>query len=97
MCGRTGCVALYTTDDCHLCEAASIFLKELMKAEGLNEKIIKVIDNDFQLTEPNFDEIQTRPAIRVCETVMTGLPDEEQMKSSIRRAASMNCFSEVVT
>ncbi|MDF1541109.1 MAG: glutaredoxin family protein, partial [Candidatus Thorarchaeota archaeon] len=80
MCGRTGCVAIYTTENCHLCEAAGKYLKELIKAEGLKEDIINVIDNEFQLNERNFDVIQSRPAIRVCETVMTGLPDEEKMK-----------------
>jgi hypothetical protein len=94
MCGRTGCIAIYTTDNCYICDAAGDFLKELLKEEGLSEKIIKVIEQDYKLSEPNFDEILTRPAIRVCDTVVTGLPDNDKMRNTLRDAASMTCFSE---
>ena len=95
MCGRTGCIAIYRTDNCHLCDAAGDFLKEIIREEGLSEKLIKVIEHDYQLDEPNFDEILSRPAIRVCDTVVTGFPDNDKMRNTLRRAASMNCFSEV--
>lgn len=64
-----------------------------MKEEGLSESIIKIIDELAASEEPTLDEIRSRPAIRVCETVMTGIPDDERMRNSLRRAATMNCFS----
>ncbi len=95
MCGRTGCIAIYKTNNCHLCDAAGDFLKDIIREEGLSENLIKVIEHDYQLNEPNFDEILSRPAIRVCDTVVTGFPDNDKMRNTLRRAASMNCFSEV--
>ncbi|MFW9847857.1 MAG: hypothetical protein ACFFF4_01890 [Candidatus Thorarchaeota archaeon] len=92
-CGRTGCIAIYRTDNCHLCDAAGDFLKTMLKEEGLSEKIIKVIEQDVQLGEVNFDEILSRPAIRVCDTVVTGLPDDEKMRNTLRYATSLKCFS----
>ncbi|MHA1906992.1 MAG: hypothetical protein ACW98Y_06845 [Candidatus Thorarchaeota archaeon] len=93
-CGRTGCIAIYTTDNCNICEAAGNFLKDLMKEEGLSEKIIRIIEHDYQLNEPNFDDILSRPAIRVCDTVVTGLPEDEKMRNSLRHAVRMKCFSD---
>ncbi len=96
-CGRIGCVALYKTDDCHLCDAVKSYLNELVKSEGLPESIINTIDSESIDGEPNFEEVHSVPAIRVCQTVMTGLPDDERMRSSLRSALNKKCFLEDVT
>ena len=57
MCGRTGCIAIYRTDNCHLCDAAGDFLKEIIREEGLSENLIKVIEHDYQLDEPYIEDL----------------------------------------
>ena len=96
-CGRIGCVAFYRTDDCHLCEAVNMYLKELVRSEGLSENIINTIDEKSLEGMPNFDEVYSLPAIRICQTVMTGLPDDDRMRSSLRSASNKKCFLEDVT
>ncbi|MFW9918248.1 MAG: hypothetical protein ACFFED_01500 [Candidatus Thorarchaeota archaeon] len=96
-CGRIGCVTIYKTDDCHLCEAVDSYLKDLVRSEGLSENIINTIDRASMKEEPNFDGVYSAPAVRVCQTVMTGLPDDDKMRSSLRSATNKKCFLEDVT
>jgi len=96
-CGRVGCVTIYRTDDCHLCEAVDIYMKDLVKSEGFSENIINTVDKSILSEEPNFEQVHSVPAVRVCETIMTGLPDDEKMRFSLRTANNKKCFLEDVT
>ena len=96
-CGRVGCVTIYKTDDCHLCEAVDNYMKDLVKSEGFSETIINTVDKSALSEEPNFDNVHSVPAVRVCETIMIGLPDDEKMRFSLRTANNKKCFLEDVT
>lgn len=97
MCGRAGCIAIYRSEDCHLCDAMDSYLKDLVKSEGLPESVIMSVDQKSISNEPNFDEIRSVPAMRVCETIVTGLLDAETMKNTLRDATAKKCFLEDVT
>lgn len=96
-CGRLGCITIYMSEDCHLCEAMDKYLQEVVKSEGLSENIINRVYRNSVLAEPNFDEILSVPAVRICQMVLTGLPDDERMRSSLRSAANKECFLEDIT
>jgi hypothetical protein len=92
MCGRAGCIAIYRSEDCHLCDAMDSYLRDLVRSEGLPENVIRSVDQNSLSNEPSLEVIHSVPAMRVCETIITGLLDAETMKNTLRDATSKRCF-----
>ena len=73
------------------------YMANLVNSEGLSEKIIKIVNNSSQKDEPNFDHIYSYPAVRVCETIVTGIPDDIMMRNTLRTAKERKCFLDDMT
>jgi hypothetical protein len=91
-CGRPGCLAVYMTNGCHFCEAAGKVLRDVAKANGIPEYAIREVTEDTLIQNITFDNINALPAIRVCDTVLTGIIDIERVQSTLEQASKMKCF-----
>ncbi len=96
-CGRNGCIAIYKTEDCHLCDMVNLYVEDLLKDEGYSVEVINMVHKSSIPDAPNIDGVTTAPAVRVCDVVMTGILDEEEVKRTIRCAANKKCFLEDIT
>ncbi|MFW9843958.1 MAG: hypothetical protein ACFFEV_05230 [Candidatus Thorarchaeota archaeon] len=93
-CGRCSCIILYSSEKCILCDAAFEILQSVISDFGLPPHVIKTVDvlNDDDgcgLPLP-----VCLPAIRVCQEVITGLPDLDTARSAVMHAVLNGCFSD---
>lgn len=93
-CGRCSCIILYSSEKCILCDAALEILYSVISDFGLPTSVIRKVDvlNDDDgcgLPLP-----VGLPAIRICQEVITGLPDMDSARSAVMHAVLNGCFSD---
>ncbi|MHA2206500.1 MAG: hypothetical protein ACXADL_12345 [Candidatus Thorarchaeota archaeon] len=93
-CGRSSCIILYNGDGCILCDAAYEILNSAVVDFALSPDVISIVD--IKATYGNSNDPPSPmglPAIRICEEVITGLPQIDEAKSAIMHAVLKGCFS----
>ncbi len=90
-CGRSGCIAVYRSANCHFCDAARAMLQEAVTKQGLPEKVIHEIDTE-NMNENYFEIISESPMIRICDRSLTGIPLEDGLADAIKKASKKSCF-----
>lgn len=93
-CGRCSCIILYSSEHCVLCDAALEILYSVVSDFGLPPSVIRKVDvlNDDDgcgLPPP-----VGLPAIRICQEVITGLPDMDTARGAVMHAVLNGCFSD---
>ncbi|MFW9886980.1 MAG: hypothetical protein ACFFER_02285 [Candidatus Thorarchaeota archaeon] len=98
-CGRCGCIIVYTGKLCLFCDAAKEIIEEAITNYGVSDDVICQINVDAGEGEGCGceDVVTSLPTIRICEVVLEGLPDEDQVTDAVLRALMMDCFCESPT
>ncbi|MHA1909694.1 MAG: hypothetical protein ACW98Y_20510 [Candidatus Thorarchaeota archaeon] len=92
-CGRSGCIAIYTGDNCVFCDSALETLREALSDFGIDSSVISEINLSSGFTcVCDLPRIVTLPTIRVCDTLISGLPDIDEARSRLMQALLKGCF-----
>ena len=94
-CGRPGCIAFYTSDECHFCDAAKEILRTAISNKGLAENVLHEINASNPEALFRFDHYRGLPAIRVCDKTITGIPDEDAINKALDSISYKMCFEDV--
>ncbi|TFG32335.1 hypothetical protein EU528_03675 [Candidatus Thorarchaeota archaeon] len=91
-CGRCSCIILYSSEKCVLCDAALEILHSVISDFGLPINVIRKIDvlNDDDgcgLPLP-----VGLPALRICQELITGIPDMDVARGAVMHAILNGCF-----
>ena len=92
-CGRCSCIILYSSEHCLLCDAAYEILQTVLSDFGLSPDIIKKVD----ITSNEDDGCGVPPpvglpAIRICDELITGLPDLDVARGAVMQTVLKSCF-----
>ena len=93
-CGRCSCIILYSSENCILCDAALEILYSVISDFGLPLSIIRTVDILNDDDGCNLPPPVGLPAIRICQDVITGLPDMDTARSAVMHAILNGCFSD---
>ena len=93
-CGRCSCIILYSSKHCILCDAALEMLYSVISDFGLPKSVIKKIDVLTEDDGCNLPAPVGLPAIRICQELLTGLPDIDVARGAVMHAVLNGCFSE---
>lgn len=94
-CGRCGCIVMYKGELCLFCDTAEEMLQDALSDFGVSSSAIRSIDvesNDD--CGCSTDDILALPTIKICDTMLTGLPDEQLVNDAVIRAIMKECFCE---
>ncbi|RLI57309.1 MAG: hypothetical protein DRP09_03430 [Candidatus Thorarchaeota archaeon] len=94
-CGRCSCIILYSSPKCLLCDAALEILLTVISDFGLSPSVIRKVD----IESGHSDGCETPPpvglpAIRICDELLTGLPDMDVTRGAVMHAVLRGCFFE---
>ena len=93
-CGRCRCVTLYSSEHCILCDAAFEILCSVISDFGLSPDVVHKVDIACD-DDGSIDPVPVGlPAMRICQEVLTGLPDLDAVRGAVMHAVLRGCFSD---
>ncbi len=93
-CGRCSCIIVYSSEKCVLCDAAMEIMQTVVSDFGLPNSVIKKIDIMTEDDGCNLPAPVGLPAIRICQELLTGLPDIDNARGAVMHAVLNGCFSD---
>ena len=93
-CGRCSCIILYNSEKCVLCDAALEILYSVVSDFGLPPSVIRKVDVLNSEDDSDLPSPVGLPAVRICQDVITGLPDMDTARSAVMHAVLNGCFSD---
>ncbi len=93
-CGRVSCIILYSSEKCVLCDAAMEIMQTVVSDFGLPTSTIKKIDILDEDDGCDLPAPVGLPAIRICQELLTGLPDIDVARGAVMHAVLNGCFSD---
>ena len=94
-CGKCSCIIMYKGDLCIFCDATSEILEGALESYGVPITAIKEVDvesgNDCGC---GTEDVSMIPTIKICDSMLTGLPDEQMLNDAVIRAIMKECFCE---
>ena len=94
-CGKCSCVILYKSEQCVFCDPAAEILADTLSSFGVpRSAIIEVDVESGDNCGCETDGISMLPTIKVCDAMITGLPDEGMLNDAVIRAVMKDCFCE---
>jgi hypothetical protein len=93
-CGRCSCIILYSSKQCILCDAALEILYTVIADFGLSASVVQKVDILTDDDSCGTPAPVSLPAIRICQEVLTGLPDMDVARGALMHAVLKGCFSE---
>ena len=94
-CGKCSCVIMYKTEQCVFCDPAAEILEEALSSFGVPASAI--IEVDVESDDDcgcGTNDISMLPTIKICDSTITGLPDEGMLNDAVIRAVMKDCFCE---
>jgi hypothetical protein len=92
-CGECSCVILYKGDMCLFCDAAAEILVDSLESFGIPGSAALEVDvDDADACGCNTENITMLPTIKICDVMLTGLPEEQTVKDAVIRAVLKDCF-----
>lgn len=91
-CGKCSCITLYSSKHCILCDVAFELLSTVISDFGLSPNIIQIVDVLEQDTDYGTLPLVELPAMRICEEVITGLPDIDTARAAVMHAVLNGCL-----
>ncbi len=93
-CGRCSCVTHYSSEYCILCDAALEILYSVITDFGISPDVVRKVS----ITSDDDGDIDPLPvglpAMRICQEVLTGLPDMDAVRGAVMHAVLKGCFSD---
>ena len=97
-CHRQSCILFYASEDCPLCDGAWQVLLEAVADLGLADCIVEKVDvNECSPEKRPPSECSMLPVIRICDTILSGFPDVDTVRTRIMQAMMKGCFSMIQT
>lgn len=93
-CGRCSCIILYSSQQCILCDAALEILYAVISDFGFSANVVQKVDILTEDDSCSTPAPVSLPAIRICQEVLTGLPDMDVARGALMHAVLKGCFSE---
>jgi hypothetical protein len=93
-CGRPSCITLYRGENCYFCDIAGEMLTNAISQYGVSTDVLREVDIDSQDELESDTQIVALPTIRICDVVLSGLPEEDIILDAIIRVLMKECFSE---
>lgn len=93
-CGRCSCIIVYSSEHCVLCDTALEILYSVISDFGLPASVIKKVDILIDDDGCSLPPPVGLPAIRICQEMITGLPDMDTARGAIMHAILNGCFSD---
>jgi hypothetical protein len=93
-CGRCGCIILYSSEHCILCDVALEIMYSVISDFGLSPNVIRKIDITTEDDGCDTPLPVSLPALRICQEILTGLPDMDVARGAVMHAVLKGCFSE---
>jgi hypothetical protein len=94
VCGRCGCILFYTGENCMFCPAADEILQDVSEPLEVEESAICRIDIENVNGETLDSPVTTIPLMRICDTTITGLPDESSVRDALIAMLVKSCYYE---
>lgn len=95
ICGKKGCIVFYNGTGCALCDVALEVLHEVLVQFNIQPEA--VIHVDFESVDDNELEMLGHlalPIIRICNEIISGVPDLDVLRIAVMHALLRGCFSE---
>lgn len=94
LCGRQSCITLYRGENCYFCDIASEMLTNAISQYGVSTDVLREVDIDSQDELESDIQIVALPTIRICDIVLSGLPQDDIIHDAVIRVLMKECFSE---
>jgi hypothetical protein len=94
LCGKPSCITLYRGDNCYFCDIASQMLASAVAQYGVSTDVLREVDIDSQEEGESDPQIVALPTIRICDVILSGLPEEDIINDAVIRVLMKDCFSE---
>jgi len=94
-CGKCSCVIMYKAEQCVFCDPAAEILEKTLSSFGVPASAI--VEVDVESDDDcgcGTDDISMLPTIKICDAMITGLPDEGMLNDAVIRAVMKDCFCE---
>ncbi|MBN2228743.1 MAG: hypothetical protein JW779_04045 [Candidatus Thorarchaeota archaeon] len=92
-CGQCSCIILYTSPKCILCNAALEILYSVISDFGLSQDVVSIVDITSEEEACNIPPTASLPAMKICQELLTGLPDLDVARGAVMHAVLKGCFS----
>lgn len=94
-CGKCSCIIMYKGDLCIFCDAAIEMIQDALSNYGVSSSAIRSVDVESDVAcDCNTDDVLALPTIKICDVMLTGLPDEQIVNDAVIRAIMKECFCE---
>ena len=94
-CGKCSCVIMYKTVQCVFCDPAAEILADTLSSFGVSASAIVEVDVESDdVCGCGTEDISMLPTIKICDAMITGLPDEGMLNDAVIRAVMKDCFCE---
>jgi len=94
-CGKCSCIIMYKTERCIFCDPAAEILEEALSSFGVPSSAIVQVDVESgDDCGCGTEDISMLPTIKICDSRITGLPDEQMLNDAVIRAIMKDCFCE---
>lgn len=94
-CGKCSCIIMYKTEQCVFCDPAAEILRAALSNFGVpSNAIIQVDVESDDDCGCGTEDVSMLPTIKICDTRITGLPDEQTLNDAVLRAIMKDCFCE---
>ncbi|MDF1539432.1 MAG: hypothetical protein P1Q69_11080 [Candidatus Thorarchaeota archaeon] len=92
-CGRAGCVVLYTGDNCAFCDGAREIIINALADFGVGYDVVTEVNiSSGVVCACDFPGMVTLPTIRVCDQLISGLPQIDDIRAYLMYAILKGCF-----
>ncbi|MHA2141715.1 MAG: hypothetical protein ACXADC_13030 [Candidatus Thorarchaeota archaeon] len=94
VCGRCGCILFYTGKDCVFCPAADDILQNVRAPLEVEDDVVCRIDIENLNGDGLEAPVTTIPMIQICDTTITGIPDESSVRDALIAMHVKSCYYE---
>lgn len=86
---------MYKGDLCIFCDAAIEMIQDALSNFGVSGSAVRAVDVESDdACDCGTDDVLALPTIKICDVMLTGLPDEQIVNDAVIRAVMKECFCE---
>ncbi|TFG14847.1 hypothetical protein EU537_02595 [Candidatus Thorarchaeota archaeon] len=75
-----------------MCEYIEEIVRHAVIAEGIRGEIVNRVPEKDPHGGLPFDSVYAYPSVRVCDSILNGIPTEKEVRDALRRANHLKCF-----
>lgn len=91
-CGRETCITFYKSTHCLFCDPTLEILHSVLDELTIPRMIIEMINVDDPLVGISREDLPMLPFIKICDKELTGLVDEDQVRSAVMNLLMKPCY-----